>query len=435
MHRTIVSQTNTQASNATAIARALLTTSALLCASALAFSSWAKASTPESSPAMKKIVAAERFIASNAKSPSGYVELAMAYAKRARETGDDTFYDKAIDAADKALAIDASNFEAKKARVWILLGQHDFGSAAVEAKALNKLVPDDVMVYGLMTDAYIELGRYDEAEKSAQWMLDLRAGNVPGLTRGAYLRELFGDIEGALEMMDMALRRMSETEYEERAWLLTHVGHLQLLAGRVDLAEQVVNEALRTFPNYHYAIQKLAQVRMKQARAKDAAELLAKRYEIAAHPENLFEAAAAMHAAGMKKEATATFRKFEKEALAESENVDNANRELAIYYLDFANKAKDGLRLAKMQFDRRQDVHTMSVYAWALHKNGRSKEAFELAERATAIGTRDARVRYYAGVIAKANKATTKSSDHLAIAAATAKEVDLARSIQNARRG
>ena len=53
-----------------------------------------------------------------------------------------------------------------------------------------------MLVYGFLVDAYAELGDYAEAEKAAQWMLDLRPGNVPGLTRAAYLRELFGDLDG-----------------------------------------------------------------------------------------------------------------------------------------------------------------------------------------------------------------------------------------------
>ena len=52
------------------------------------------------------------------------------------------------------------------------------------------------MVYGLLTDANVELGKYKDAETSAQWMLNLRGANVPSLTRAAYLRELFGDTEG-----------------------------------------------------------------------------------------------------------------------------------------------------------------------------------------------------------------------------------------------
>ena len=49
-------------------------------------------------------------------------------------------------------------------RAWALLGQHRFTEALALAKQLNKKVPDDLMVYGLLTDANIELGRYDDAE-------------------------------------------------------------------------------------------------------------------------------------------------------------------------------------------------------------------------------------------------------------------------------
>src|ERR1043166_5761139 len=48
-------------------------------------------------------------------------------------------------------------------------------------------VPDDILVWGYLADADIALGDYDDAEKSAQWMLDLRPGNIPGLLLGACL--------------------------------------------------------------------------------------------------------------------------------------------------------------------------------------------------------------------------------------------------------
>ena len=47
-------------------------------------------------------------------------------------------------------------------------------------------------------------------------MLDLQPGNVPGLTRGAHQRELFGDIEGAIEFMIAAYQRTPPSEAEER---------------------------------------------------------------------------------------------------------------------------------------------------------------------------------------------------------------------------
>jgi len=104
-----------------------------------------------------------------------------------------------------------------------LLGKHEFAAALEEATKLNKKIPDDVMIYGFLTDANIELGNYADAEKSAQWMLNLRGANVPSLTRAAYLRELFGDNEGAVELMEMALRSVSPTEVEDRAWITTQI--------------------------------------------------------------------------------------------------------------------------------------------------------------------------------------------------------------------
>ena len=38
--------------------------------------------------------------------------------------------------------------------------------AREEARKLNQKMPDDVMVYGFLTDANIELGNYKEAEES-----------------------------------------------------------------------------------------------------------------------------------------------------------------------------------------------------------------------------------------------------------------------------
>ena len=167
------------------------------------------------------------------------------------------------------------------------------------------------MVYGMLTDANIELGKYDDAEKSAQWMLDLRPGNIPALTRAAYLRELFGDIEGAIELMQAAFGRMPYQETEDRAWVLTQIGHLELVRQRPAEAERALEQALELFPNYHYALGSLAEVRTAQKRHREAADLQQQRYAVAPHPENLYELAEAQARAGMTAEAAQSYAQFE----------------------------------------------------------------------------------------------------------------------------
>jgi tetratricopeptide (TPR) repeat protein len=217
-------------------------------------------------PAEKAIVQAMANIDKQPNHAPYYNNLAMAYARRARETSDTAFYSKAEETLTKSFAIEPDNFEGLKTQAWLQLGRHEFAKARETALKLNKISPDDISVYGYLVDANAELGNYEEAIGAAQWMLDLRPGNVAGLVRAAYLRELHGNLPGALELMQMAYDSEALSETEDRAWLLTQMAHLELLSGDVAKAESYSQDALAAFPDYHYALAALAQVRTAQAR-------------------------------------------------------------------------------------------------------------------------------------------------------------------------
>lgn len=350
-------------------------------------------------PAEQKINQAKAAIAKDATSAEAYNGLAMGLAKRARETSNVDYYVQAHAALDKSMDLKPDGFEAQKLRIWVLLGQHEFAKAQVLARKLNKQVPDDVMTYGLLTDACVELGDYAEAEKAAQWMLDLRPGNVPGLTRGAYLRELFGDLDGAVDFLSMAFQRTPQTEIEDRAWILVQIAHVKLIKGEVANSEKVLQQALTLFPDYHYALANLAKVRLAQKRYDEAVDLLSKRYQAASHPENLFDLAEALYKAERKQEAAAAFAEFEKKSLAESEKADNSNRELIAYYAEYANQPAKALELAKREVAVRHDAYTLDAYAWALHAAGNDAEARKQIDRVLAVGMKDPKVVAHATAI------------------------------------
>lgn len=324
----------------------------------------------------------------------------MALARRARETADPAKYDEAQEALARSFQLAPDNFEGLKIRAWLLLGKHEFGPALELAKALNQRVPDDTTVYGLLTDAHTELGNYQEAEESAQWLLDLGRSSVPGLTRAAYLRELFGDIDGALELMSSVYPRIDPAESEERAWVLTQIAHLHLLTGKLEEADALLEEALQLFPGYHYALANRAKVRSGQGRFPEVVDLLRQRYQAAPHPENLFDLAVALERAGRNDEAREAFSDFERKARAEMESWDNANRELTFYYTDHGGKPGEALPVASLEIRRRRDVYTLDAHAWALQASGRSAEARKQIETALAVGVRDPSLLYHAGVIA-----------------------------------
>lgn len=166
-----------------------------------------------------------------------YKTLAMAYARRAREKSDVQYYAKAEETLQRSFALAPDNYEGLKTKAWPQLGRHEFAKALETATRLNRKTPDDVMVYGYLVDAHVELGNYPAVVAAAQWMLDLRAGNIPGLTRAGYLRELHGNLAGALELMEMAYGSTPSAETEDRAWLLTQMAHLSFVDGDLAKAE------------------------------------------------------------------------------------------------------------------------------------------------------------------------------------------------------
>jgi tetratricopeptide (TPR) repeat protein len=365
------------------------------------------------SPAERSITEAQKKIKEKPEQNTGYNLLAVALVRRARETSDFSYYAQAENALKKSLALAPDNFDIEKIRVSILLGEHQYPAALDAAIALNKKVPDDVMVYGLLTEANAELGNYKDAETAAQWMLNLRPGNLPALINAAHLRELFGDAEGSYELFQLAFESTAPTEIEERAWLLTQMAHLRLASGNAEAAEKLLQQALASFPNYGLAMENVAQVRIAQKRYEDAIALFQKRSQSMPTAENLYYLARVLQLAGREGEAKQAFAAFEAEALAESNKKNNSNRELVFYYAEYAKQPAKALAIAEQEYAWRKDVYTLDAYAWALHVNARNTEARKQIEAALAVGIQDANLFRHAGEIALKSGDTNAAQQYL----------------------
>lgn len=346
----------------------------------------------DSTPAEQAIAQARQSITQNPKQAEHYSALGLALVRRARETADASFYDEADQAVAQSLALTPNNFPALKTRAWVLLGRNEFEQARDFAKELNQRMPDDVSVYGLLADVYLKLGDYPAAEKACNWMLRLRPGNTPALTRAGQLREVFGDLEGAIDLLGRAFESTPVAETEERVWLLTRIGLLTLQKGDLGSAEKILREALTVLPRYHHTLAALAQTKLAQKDYPAAVELFRARHAASPRAANLYDYAGALAQAGRRAEAKQAFAEFVPQALAESQRPDNSNHELVFYYANHARQPKDALRIAAAEFARRRDVHTVDAYAWALHVNGRDKEAGQQYDAVRALGTRDVKI-------------------------------------------
>jgi tetratricopeptide (TPR) repeat protein len=359
------------------------------------------------SPAELRIKGAQKVLEKQPNRYQAYNDLALALVRRARETGDNSYVEQARVAIANSLRIEPKNFEAEQAQVDLLLAEHKYRPALEEARALNHRMPDAVLIWGYMAEAEAALGDYQQAEEAAQWMMNLRPGNLPAYLTGANLRQDWGDIDGAEEYLSKALQQTPPFESEETAWILTRMARLLRESGRAYRAEPLLQKALKIFPDYYLSIEELAEIRLAQHLYPEAVDLLEKRNRNFPSPLSQLLAARAYEKAGRPADAAKMYAEFEREAHTQIALSDNDNMELITYYAEHAQQPLEALRIARLEMENRHDVWALDAYAWALYANGQYAEADQQIAKALAIGTRDAVLYYHAGRIEAAlgNKA------------------------------
>jgi tetratricopeptide (TPR) repeat protein len=89
--------------------------------------------------------------------------LGLAYAQRARETGDAAYYTRAEGVLERARRLDAKNVYALTGLGGLALARHRFSEALELGRAARKVAPASAAPLGVVGDALLELGRYDQA--------------------------------------------------------------------------------------------------------------------------------------------------------------------------------------------------------------------------------------------------------------------------------
>jgi tetratricopeptide (TPR) repeat protein len=226
----------------------------------------------QSTPAEQRIAAARQQIASDPKKAEAYNNLALAFISRAQETESQDYDRQAAEAIATGLSLAPQDFQLRKTQVAVLLDQHEFVRARDEAKDLHQHNPDDATVHGYLARAYIGLGNYQDAETSAQWMLNLQPFNVPGLLIAAQLREHYADPEGALEALNRAYAETPPGETGELASIANQIASIEIDRGKVDSANQMLQRADELFLGFPETLKNRARAGVVHSAAKTAAD-------------------------------------------------------------------------------------------------------------------------------------------------------------------
>jgi tetratricopeptide (TPR) repeat protein len=322
--------------------------------------------------------------------------LGLAYVQQARITADPSYYPKAEAVLRSALALHPQdNASAYLGLAALAAARHAFTDALVDGERARRIDPANGAVYGVIGDALLELGRYDDALATFQKMVD----TLPGLAsyaRVSYARELQGDVRGAARAM-LAAREVAGSP-DDAAWAAFQLGELSWNTGDVRGALRRYHEASQLDPTWVPPLAGLAKVAWARGHLRAAIaryRVVVERYPA---PEHVVALGDLLTMAGDRDDARRQYELARAEAALFHANGVNVDLELALFDADHGSP-RAALAAARAEWARRKSVHVADAFGWALHAVGRDVDALRLEDRALALGTRSALFRYHRGVI------------------------------------
>jgi tetratricopeptide (TPR) repeat protein len=338
-----------------------------------------------------------------------WASLGLAYVQQARITADPTYYPKAQGVLERSLRIDsADNFQAMVGMAALALARHDFSGALDWGDRARKINPYNGNVYGVIGDAEVELGHYDDAFATFQKMVNTLP-NTASYARVSYARELGGDVPGAISAMKAALDAAGTAE--DRAWASFQLGELYFNSGRLDQAHAEYAQGAQLSSVYVPPLAGLAKVawaRGETSRAIHDYKNVVARYPL---PEYVIALGDLYAISGDKTSADQQYSLVRAEEQLFRANGVNVDLELSLFESDHGDP-QAGLTTARAEWDRRHSIHVADALAWALHQNGDDRQAARYSRFALHLGTQSALFNFHAGMIqlALGNRDTARTS-------------------------
>ncbi|HET7727719.1 MAG TPA: tetratricopeptide repeat protein [Candidatus Limnocylindrales bacterium] len=352
--------------------------------------------------------AAERPNDASVRRDLGFVLLQLV-----RDTGDAGGYARAEAAFREAMDLDPQDPLVLVGIGAVQLGRHEFDAALDTGRQATALDPELPAAHGVVVDALVELGRYDEAVEALQVMVDLRA-DLASLARVSYLRELHGDLPGALDAM-LEAARAGSTEPEGQAYVTSLLGTLFVWNGRPEEARAAWEQSLALVPGYAPAVAGIGRLATGEGDHEAAVEAFRAASDALPLPEYVIALGESSLVAGDDRGAAEAFDLARLQTqLLQAAGV-GTELELALFEADHGDPAS-AVALATRAYEERRTIRTADALAWALHRNGRSRDAVALVDEALRLGTRDPLLRYHAGAIAAVMGDDDRARDDLALA-------------------
>lgn len=315
---------------------------------------------------------------------NGPITAGLLYLQKARENPAEDYLDRAEASFKHALESNPSSTSAMNGMGMVNMSGHRFKEAMTWAERVLAKDPRDVAALGIMVDANIELGRYEEAVRASQKMVDTRP-DMRSYSRVSYVRELMGDLDGAIDAMQRAVSAGSGN-VEHSAWSRVYLGHLYVHASQRENAEEAYHSALHLVAGYGPALAGLARLRTAEGRLDDALALYSDAIAAYPIPEFFFERALVFRSRGDMERARAELKATAEMLEEERAGGMDVDEELAEVLLELG-ASKRAAALAEGAYERRPTIHNASILSRAYLAIGRLDAASRYADESTRFDT------------------------------------------------
>ncbi len=335
-----------------------------------------------------KVAELNQKIAAKPNDVKSRLQIATIYMAEARITGEHPYYYPAtLQILDGILTLEPKNFEATVFKASVKMSQHQFGEAKKLAEKAVTINPDNAYVYGVLVDANVELGNYEEAVKMSDKMQSLKP-SLESYSRASYLREIYGDYPGAIEAMQMAVKAGLPGS-EPFCWSKRTLAHLYEKTGKWAEAENEYNEILAVRPSYAFALEGLAKIEKQRKNYPKALDLLEQASAIM--PEFSFEEEKAYIYEQMG-DNTKAMEKY-RETIIMLKKDEKSGHSVALEMCKLYTRMglyDSALVYGMKEYNQRPlNIDVNHALAWVAHKTNLKTKAIEYIKLALKTGSKD----------------------------------------------
>lgn len=259
------------------------------------------------------------------------------------------------------------------------IARHQFTKAAAYCKMAAEAGGDKHILHQLQFDTYMELGDYKNAGRSLQNISDRSSFDY--LIRKAKWEDKQGDLDAAIDWMELALKCIDKKSKNLKVWTLSNLGDMYGHAGRIKDAYKAYLEVLKIDPANLYCLKGIAWIAFSHdgntEEARGILEFIISHHE---SPDFKLILADIAEAENNSNEKMSWINKFIQQT-TDSRYSSMYSKNLMMVFSEELQKYDKALLIAQKEINNRFTPETCDWMAWIKYRQGRHKEALSLVEK------------------------------------------------------